>query len=71
MGPLPPDDRIIPLRMTNLGTDANFSGLTASIVRVVYSGISDGSQDQTFTLSQVGECTFVVLIPKPTCLRSS
>lgn len=31
--------------------------LTASILRVVFSGISDGSQDQTFTLSRVGECT--------------
>lgn len=56
--------------MTNLSTDTNTSAVAASILRFIFSGINDTSQDKTFSLTQVGECTFVVPIPMPTYSKS-
>lgn len=37
--------------------------LAASIVRVVFSAITNGSHDSTYTMTQVGVCTFVIPTP--------
>lgn len=57
--------------MRSISTDTSTSALTASILRVVFSGINNGSRDQTFTLSQVAICTFVVPTGMPTCSKGA
>ena len=67
MSPLSPLTSLTLVGMKNLSTDTDTSALTASILRVVFSGISDASEDQTFNLARVGECTFVSPILTLTC----